>query len=151
MSTSPDDNATTGNHRLLVQFYDAVERGDLGFALDPVSDDVEWRVHRPAPSAGRYHGKQEVLDWAQESAERPAPVSYTGVQAWQFTEGKISRFESYYDESYTELVESVELGRRSTPARVNAPSSAQPRRRRRRRWRASKPRPPEAARGPRRP
>ena len=113
-------------------FYDAVGRGQLPNAVDLVSDDIEWRVHRPAPSAGAYHGKQKALDWLSrmatpyegslrvsapamvadaqygfvlvyESAERPAPISYTGVHVWQFADGKISRFESYYDESYTEF------------------------------------------------
>ena len=89
-------------------------------------------MHRPAPSAGTYHGKQEVLDWfsrmatpyegtlrvraramvadgqygfvlVHESAERPAPTSYAGVHVWQFAGGKISRFESHYVESYGEF------------------------------------------------
>jgi ketosteroid isomerase-like protein len=114
MATSPHQNGVARpNHELLVQFYDAVDRGELRDALDLVSDDIEWRVHRPAPSAGTYHGKREVLDWfsrmatpyegtlrvsapamvadgqygfvlVHESAERPAPISYTGVHVWQF-------------------------------------------------------------------
>lgn len=132
MTTAPQDDVARANHALLVKFYDAVARGDLAAGFGLLGDDIEWRVHRPSPAAGTYHGKQEVQDWfgrmaapyegtlqvstpamvvdehhgfvlVRESAERPAPVSYTGVHAWQFAGGKICRFESYYDESYIEF------------------------------------------------
>jgi ketosteroid isomerase-like protein len=125
-------DVTPTTARLLVDFYAAVGRGDLATAFELLSDDIEWRVHRPSPSAGTYHGKQELLDWfgrmaapyegtlrvsapamvangqygfvlVNESAERPAQISYTGVHAWQFADGKICRFESYYDESYSDF------------------------------------------------
>jgi ketosteroid isomerase-like protein len=126
------DDVTTANRHLLGDFYDAVGRGDLATAFELLSDDIEWRVHRPSPSAGTYRGKQEVLEWfgrmaapyegtlrvnapamvandrygfvlVQESAERPAPISYTGVHVWRFADGKISQFESFYDETYSEF------------------------------------------------
>ena len=133
MTTSRTNaEAARANQRLLVEFYDAVGRGDLAAAFDLLSDDIEWRVHRPSPSAGIYRGKEEVLEWfgrmaapyqgtlrvsapgivadgqygfvlVQESAERPDPISYTGVHAWQFSGGEICRFESYYDQSYIEF------------------------------------------------
>ena len=42
MATSPEQNSIArANHALLVQFYDAVGRGELADPLDLVSDDVE--------------------------------------------------------------------------------------------------------------
>jgi ketosteroid isomerase-like protein len=38
----------------------------------------------------------------RESAERPvAGLSWTGVHVWQFRDGKVARFESYYDDDYS--------------------------------------------------
>jgi ketosteroid isomerase-like protein len=38
----------------------------------------------------------------KESAQRPSTgLAYTGVHVWDFPDGKIARFESYYDDTYT--------------------------------------------------
>jgi ketosteroid isomerase-like protein len=58
------------------------------------------RVEVLALLADEQHGAVRVA----ESADRPGDgVSYSGVHLWQFREGKVVRFESLYDESYTDF------------------------------------------------
>ena len=114
----------------LAAIYDAFSSGDIDTVMASLTDDVEWRVHRPSPVAGTYTGKDAVLDFfpkmmalyegtlrvaveaiaaddrvgfvkVRESARRPGTgVTYTGVHVWEFRDGRCSRFESYYDGGY---------------------------------------------------
>jgi uncharacterized protein len=115
---------------VLATIYDAFSTGDIDTVFAALTDDVEWRVHRPSPVAGIYTGKDAVLGFfprmmalyegtlrvevesivaddrvgfvkLRESADRPgAGVTYTGVHVWSFRDARCSRFESYYDGSY---------------------------------------------------
>jgi ketosteroid isomerase-like protein len=96
------------------------------------ADDIEWRVNGPSAVAGTYEGKDAVFAffeqmmgqyegtlkvevtgmaaderhgfvWVRESATRPAEITYTGIHAWGFQDGRCSRFESYYDDDYYEF------------------------------------------------
>jgi ketosteroid isomerase-like protein len=121
------------NRELLARIYDSLAQGDVGPLVASLADDIEWRVHRPSPVAGIYRGEQEVLGFfprmmapyegtlhvqvisivaddergfvsVRESAERPARgLAWTGVHVWEFRGGKITRFESYYDDAYAEF------------------------------------------------
>ena len=121
------------NRQTLLALYDAFADGDMETAMAMLTDDVEWRVNGPAPVAGTYHGKDEVLsfmprmmaqyDWTlrvettsiladerhgvvrvAERAERPGGgVAYTGVHLWDFRDGKCACFESHYDDAYTDF------------------------------------------------
>ena len=121
------------NRNLLATIYDSLARGNVDTLMASLTDDIEWRVHRPSPVAGICNSKQEVLAFfpkmmapyegtlrvevtaivaddhdgfvaVKESAQRPSPrLAYTGVHVWGFGEGRIFRFESYYDDTYTEF------------------------------------------------
>jgi hypothetical protein len=65
-------------------------------------DEVAAGVARSrcAPSATEF---SQVLRVA-ERAERPGDgVAYSGIYAWEFRDGRCSRFESYYDDTYAEF------------------------------------------------
>jgi ketosteroid isomerase-like protein len=56
------------------------------------------RVQVTAIVADDEHGFVAV----RESAERPAKgLAWTGVHVWEFRNGNIARFESYYDDAYS--------------------------------------------------
>jgi uncharacterized protein len=121
-------------HReLLATVYGAFSTGDLDTVMGSLTDDVDWRVHRPSPVAGTYTGKDAVLGFfprmmalyegtlrvevaaivaderdgfakVRESASRPGDgVTYRGVHVWGFRDGKCARFESYYDGTYADF------------------------------------------------
>jgi ketosteroid isomerase-like protein len=118
------------HRKRLATIYDAFSAGDVDTVMASLTDDIEWRVHRPSPVAGTYTGRDAVLDFfsrmmaayegtlsvevetiaaddrvgfvkVRESADRPgAGVAYTGVHVWEFRDDRCSRFESYYDGNY---------------------------------------------------
>lgn len=75
---SADDNAKT-----VQAIYDAFGRGDIGFILDNVTDDVDWAsdtASTAAPWYGPRHGKAEVTKFfealgATMTVDRFEPVS----------------------------------------------------------------------------
>jgi ketosteroid isomerase-like protein len=115
------------NRELLAKIYDSLAQGEVGTLVASLADDIEWRVHRPSPVAGTYKGEHEVVGFfprmlapytlrvrvraivadtkrgfvsVRESAERPMKgLTWTGVHVWEFRDGKIARFESYYDDA----------------------------------------------------
>jgi ketosteroid isomerase-like protein len=121
------------HRELLAGIYDSLAQGDVGPLVASLADDIEWRVHRPSPVAGTYRGEREVLGFfprmmapyegtlrvqvtsivaddehgfvsVREAAERPTTgLAWTGVHVWEFRGGKIARFESYYDDAYSEF------------------------------------------------
>jgi ketosteroid isomerase-like protein len=121
------------NEQLLARIYDTLAEGDVNTLMASLTDDVQWRVHRPSPVAGTYTGKEEVLGFfpammapyagtlqvqvtaiaaddhhgfvaVKESAQRPVEgLSWTGVHVWSFRNGMCARFESYYDDAYDEF------------------------------------------------
>jgi uncharacterized protein len=109
--------------------YDAFGKGDMETVAATYTDDIEWRVNGPSPAAGTYNGKEAVFRFfeemmgqyegtlrvnvaavvaddergfvsVRESASRPAEVTYQGVHAWRFRDGKCAAFESFYDDAY---------------------------------------------------
>jgi len=123
------DEAISMSRQTLETVYDAFGRGDMETAAAMYADDIDWRVNGPSPAAGTYLGKDAVFGFfermttqyegtlrvevtamaaderhgfvrVRESARRPDAVTYTGVHAWGFKDGRCSRFESYYDEAY---------------------------------------------------
>jgi ketosteroid isomerase-like protein len=117
----------------LAGLYEAFAQGDIDTVISTVTDDIEWRVNGPSPVAGTYRGKEAVLGFfsrmmapyegtlrvdvvamladdhyglvrVAERAERPGDgVAYSGIHAWEFRDGRCSRFESYYDDTYAEF------------------------------------------------
>ena len=49
------------NRNLLERIHESLAQGDVDTLIASLTDDIEWRVHRPSPVAGTYVGKQEVL------------------------------------------------------------------------------------------
>ena len=49
------------NRNLLATIYDPLARGNVDTLMASLTDDIEWRVHRPSPVAGICNSKQEVL------------------------------------------------------------------------------------------
>ena len=116
----------------LEALYDAFGRGDMEAVAATYADDIEWRVNGPSPVAGTYHGKDAVFEFFQrmmgqyegtlsvevtamvaddehgfvhvrESATRPDEVTYSGIHAWRFRDGKCAGFESFYDDAYNDF------------------------------------------------
>jgi hypothetical protein len=61
---SADDNAKT-----IQSIYEAFGRGDIGFILDNVTDDVDWAsdtASTAAPWYGKRHGKAEVTTFFED-------------------------------------------------------------------------------------
>jgi uncharacterized protein len=117
------------SRQTLETVYDAFGRGDMETVAAMYADDIDWRVNGPSPAAGTYQGKDAVFGFfermmtqyegtlrveviamaaderhgfvrVRESASRPGDVTYTGVHAWGFKDGRCSRFETYYDDVY---------------------------------------------------
>jgi uncharacterized protein len=120
------------SRQTLETVYDAFGRGDMETVAAMYADDIEWCVNGPSPVAGTYEGKDAVFGFfermmaqydgtlqvevtamaadelhgfvrVRESASRPDDVTYTGIHAWDFKDGRCSRFESYYDDAYYEF------------------------------------------------
>jgi ketosteroid isomerase-like protein len=121
------------NRTLLQRIYDSLARGDVDPLLAAMADDIRWRVHRPSPVAGTSAGIEEVLGFfprmlalyegtlqvevnaivadsghgfvlVAESASRPVEdLAWTGVHVWGFRDGECARFESYYDDAYSDF------------------------------------------------
>jgi ketosteroid isomerase-like protein len=123
---------THDSRDVLETTYDAFAKGDIDTATASFADDIDWRVNGPSPVAGTYTGKDAVLGffprmmalyegtlrvevtamladehhgfvWVTESADRPGEVAYTGVHVWSFRDGRCTRFESYYDDTYADF------------------------------------------------
>jgi uncharacterized protein len=63
---------TSSNVRTIQNIYEAFGRGDLGFILDQVTDDVDWAScpdSKIAPWHGVRHGKSEVPSFFQALAD----------------------------------------------------------------------------------
>jgi ketosteroid isomerase-like protein len=133
MQSSTINDVARSGRDTVAAFYDACARGDMDAAISLLTDDIEWRVNGPAPVAGLYRGKAEVLAFFQrmmaqyewtlqadvlavladgdhamvrvfERAERPGVgVAYSGVHAWELRDGWCCRFESFYNDTYTEF------------------------------------------------
>jgi uncharacterized protein len=129
----PANDGSLSNRQTLAMLYDAFGQGDIETVMATLSDDIEWRVNGPSPVAGTYRGPEAVLAFfsrmmtqyegtlqvdvvamladdhhglvrVAERAERPRDgLAYSGVHAWEFRNGRCSRFESYYDDTYTEF------------------------------------------------
>jgi uncharacterized protein len=113
----------------LERLYDAFGRGDMETVGATYADDIEWRVNGPSPVAGTYRGRDAVFEFfgemmaqyegtlsvevtamtaddehgfvrVKETASRPAEVSYSGIHAWRFRDGRCAGFESFYDDAY---------------------------------------------------
>ena len=77
---SADQNVQT-----IQAVYEAFGRGDVGFILDSVSDDVDWATDTSstaAPWYGPHHGKAGVTDFFQVfgstmTVQQFEPVSFT--------------------------------------------------------------------------
>ena len=73
------------NVKIIQSVYEAFSRGDIGFILDSVTDDVDWASDtssRAAPWYGPHTGKSGVGDFFQAfgstmTVQRFEPVSYT--------------------------------------------------------------------------
>ncbi|MFD3400464.1 nuclear transport factor 2 family protein [Kribbella sp. NPDC058693] len=73
--TSASDNIKT-----VESVYDAFGRGDVGFILEQLTDDVDWASvseAAPAPWHGVKHGKSEVPDFFKELAEALTVTEFT--------------------------------------------------------------------------
>ncbi|MDQ6804405.1 MAG: nuclear transport factor 2 family protein [Actinomycetota bacterium] len=133
MQSSIPNDVSCSSCETVAAFYDAFARGDVDAAISLLTDDIDWYVNGPAPVAGVYRGKAEVLaffprmmgqyDWTlqvdvvavlaegshatvrvAERAERPGDgVAYSGVHAWELRDGRCCRFESLYNDAYTEF------------------------------------------------
>ncbi len=48
------------NSEVIGGAYAAFERGDIPALLEMMSEDVEWEVPKPLPTAGSYRGRDGV-------------------------------------------------------------------------------------------
>jgi uncharacterized protein len=114
---------------ILERVYDAFGRGDMETVAAAYADDIHWHVNGPSPVAGTYEGRDAVFGFfermmgqyegtlrvevtaiaaddehgyvqVRESASQPDAVSYGGIHAWRFEDGKCAGFESFYDDAY---------------------------------------------------
>jgi ketosteroid isomerase-like protein len=123
---------TAVSREALERLYDAFGRGDMEAVGAWFTDDIAWRVNGPSPVAGSYEGPDAVFAFfgrmmdqyegtlrvdvtsmvadeqhgfvgVRESATRPDEVTYGGVHAWRFRDGRCCGFESFYDDSYRDF------------------------------------------------
>jgi uncharacterized protein len=80
LNVSSEDNVKT-----IQGVYEAFGRGDIGFILDRVTDDVDWATDtssKAAPWYGPHTGRSDVTDFFQAfgstmTVQHFEPVSYT--------------------------------------------------------------------------
>jgi ketosteroid isomerase-like protein len=118
------------NEQLLRHNYEAFGRGDLDTVVGSFADDITWEVSGRSPIAGVYSGKEQVLGFfgkmmslyggtlqvtpfdfladddhgvvlVRERGEYGGrSAEYEGVHRWDFRDGTLARFASYYDDNY---------------------------------------------------
>lgn len=118
------------NEQTLKRSYDAFGRGEVNPLVEALADDIQFTVSGGSPVAGVYSGKAGVLVFfgkmgelyqgslrlqvldilasdshgvvlTQESLEyRGRSVEFRSVHVWEFQNGKLHRFQTFYDDSY---------------------------------------------------
>lgn len=110
--------------------YQAAGEGDLGPLLGMLTEDITWVDSSMGPLGRVYHGKQQVPQFfakmadvyggtlraeiagvvagdehgialtRESAAVKGEPVSWTGVHAYHFSQGRCDRFVAYVSAEY---------------------------------------------------